>query len=116
MLVQAFVAEPTVEALDEGILAQMASGRPRSWLRPTPPRRQSVLAGSLHGPGRRRVVGFAPTAARDAHHRMFHPTQTMEDKPDGSPVVRCHPGASPCRSPIDRLRKTRPAVDRKERS
>lgn len=38
------------------------------------------------------VLRFARAAARDARHWIFHPTQTMEDEPDGSLVVRFHAG------------------------
>ena len=38
------------------------------------------------------VWKFAPEAAADAREYVFHPTQVMEDQPDGSLVVRFRAG------------------------
>lgn len=35
---------------------------------------------------------FTPEAARDAREYIFHPTQILEDQPDGSLIVRFHAG------------------------
>jgi predicted DNA-binding transcriptional regulator YafY len=35
---------------------------------------------------------FSPEAAPDARNYLFHPTQTMEDQPDGGLIVRFHAG------------------------
>lgn len=35
---------------------------------------------------------FSPDAAPDAREYLFHPTQTMEDQPDGGLIVRFHVG------------------------
>lgn len=38
------------------------------------------------------VLRFSPDAAHDAARFLFHPTQTHEERPDGSLVVRFHAG------------------------
>lgn len=40
------------------------------------------------------VLRFSPDAAEDARQFMFHPTQMMEDEPDGSVIVRFHAGGA----------------------
>jgi len=40
------------------------------------------------------VWKFTPKAAPDAHEFLFHPTQTMEDQPDGSLIVRFRAGGA----------------------
>jgi len=40
------------------------------------------------------VWRFSPTAAADARQFLFHPTQTMEDQPDGSLIVRFRAGGA----------------------
>lgn len=37
---------------------------------------------------------FSPNAAPDAREFLFHPTQTMEDQPDGSLIVRFRAGGA----------------------
>jgi predicted DNA-binding transcriptional regulator YafY len=37
---------------------------------------------------------FSPVAARDAREYLFHPTQTIEDQPDGSLIVRFRAGGA----------------------
>ena len=37
---------------------------------------------------------FSPDVAEDVHQFNFHPTQTMEDEPDGSVLVRFHAGGA----------------------
>ena len=37
---------------------------------------------------------FTPEAADDAREFLFHPSQTMEDQPDGSLIVRFHAGGA----------------------
>jgi predicted DNA-binding transcriptional regulator YafY len=40
------------------------------------------------------VWKFSPSAAADAREFQFHPTQTMEDQPDGSLIVRFRAGGA----------------------
>lgn len=40
------------------------------------------------------VWRFSPKAAPDARQFLFHPTQTLEDQPDGSLIVRFHAGGA----------------------
>lgn len=40
------------------------------------------------------VWKFSPAAAPDAREFLFHPTQTLEEQPDGSLIVRFHAGGA----------------------
>ena len=40
------------------------------------------------------VWRFSPDAAADAREYIFHPSQTLEDQPDGSLIVRFHAGGA----------------------